>query len=104
MAVNAYTTAVMAARKLLMNVAVSQGANPGDTFVNYINYFDANGYIPPNGRQWVDHIRTKGNEATHEINPMTRPEAEAVLTFVEMMLKLVFEYPAKVPPSGSAGS
>jgi hypothetical protein len=99
MAVSAYTASVLAARKLLMNVAVGVGS-PHDrhlSFQDYVNYLNDTGYVPPNAKGWVDHIRKKGNEATHEIPAVTRADAEDVLTFAEMILKLVYDYPARVP-------
>ena len=50
-----------------MNIAVVQGAEEGLKFIEYVEYLASNGFIPPNGKGWVDHIRQKGNEATHEI-------------------------------------
>ena len=41
--------------------AVEKGAPPHDKFINYVNFLGANGWVPPNGRQWVDYIRDKGN-------------------------------------------
>lgn len=70
--INAYTSAVLACRKLLMHIAVQQKANPGQSFIQYVEYLANNGYVPPNGRGWVDHIRKKGNEATHEIILMSK--------------------------------
>jgi hypothetical protein len=55
------------------------------------------GYVPPDGKGWVDHIRKKGNEATHEIALMTAADAEELISFVEMLLKFVYEFPARVP-------
>ncbi len=95
MIVSAFTASVLATRKLLMNVAVSQGAPPNDTFQNYVNFLVSKGYVPPTGKTWVDHIRNKGNEATHEIPPIQRPDAEELLTFMEMILRLVFDYPGR---------
>lgn len=97
-AANAPTAAVLACRKLLMNVAVSQGAAVGLSFVAYVEHLASAGYVPPNGRVWVDHIRKKGNEATHEIQLMSRADAEELVTFSEMLLKFVYEFPARVPP------
>ena len=37
-AASCYTAAVLICRKLLMNMAVSQGADAGDTFVQYVEY------------------------------------------------------------------
>jgi hypothetical protein len=96
MSVSAFTSSVLATRKLLMNVAVSQGADPNKTFQVYVNYLADKGYVPPNAKPWVDHIREKGNEATHEI-PAIKADAKDMLTFMEMILKLVFEYPQRVP-------
>ncbi|MGM0825810.1 MAG: DUF4145 domain-containing protein [Pseudomonadota bacterium] len=94
---SAYTASVLACRKLLMNISVQQGANEGLRFIEYINYLAENGYVPPNGRGWVDHIRKKGNEATHEIPQMTRDDAEELVLFSEMLLKFIYEFPARVP-------
>ncbi len=97
MGVNAFTASVLACRKLLMHIAVSQGAAEGSNFIAYVNHLQTAGFVPPTGRAWVDHIRNKGNEANHEILLMTRADAESLLTFIEMLLQLVFEFPAKVP-------
>jgi hypothetical protein len=97
MAVNAYTAALLSARKLLMNVAVTQGVTEGAKFIVYVEYLATEGFIPKNAKKWVDHIRLKGNEATHEIALMQRSDAEALLTFVAMLLRLVFGFPSKVP-------
>ena len=37
-AASAYTAAVLSARKILMNIAVNQGADEGKTFVEYVQY------------------------------------------------------------------
>jgi hypothetical protein len=95
--VGAYTASVLASRKQLMNIAVSQGATEGLRFIDYIEYLEKNGFIPPNGRGWVDHIRKKGNEATHEIALMTQADAEELITFSEMLLKFIYEFPARIP-------
>lgn len=92
----AYTAAVLGMRKLLMHVAVDQGAPEGATFVSYIEYLNDSGWIPPSGREWVDAIRKGGNEATHEIVLMSEEDAVQLLDFAEMLLKLVYEFPAKI--------
>jgi hypothetical protein len=97
--ISAYTSAVLACRKMLMNIAVEQKAKEGLKFIEYVEYLASNGYIPPNGKAWVDHIRKKGNEATHEIALMNRADAEELITFTEMLLKFVYEFPQRVPTS-----
>ena len=81
-----------------MNIAVAQGAAEGLKFIEYVDHLSSAGYIPPNGRGWVDHIRKKGNEATHEIALMQQKDAEELIAFTEMLLKFVYEFPARVPP------
>jgi len=93
----AYTPAVLACRKILMHVAVEQGAEEGNSFASYVQFLADKGYVPPNGRHWVDHIRTKSNEANHEITLMSQGEAEQLITFVEMMLKFIYELPNVIP-------
>lgn len=94
---NAYTGAVLLCRKMLMNIAVQEKAKPGLTFVEYVDYLAANGFVPPNGRPWVDHIRKKGNEATHEIALMDQNDAKELVGFVEMLLRFIYEFPALIP-------
>ena len=48
--------------------------------------------IFPNGKNWLDHIRSKSNEANHEIVIMKRDEADDLISFTEMLLRLVFEF------------
>jgi hypothetical protein len=80
-----------------MSVAVAQGADANKPFVSYVEYLADRGYVPPNGKGWVDHIRKKGNEANHEIRLMTQPDAEELISFAEMLLKFIYEFPSRVP-------
>lgn len=96
-AARSYTASVLTCRKLLMNIAVAQGATEGKTFLHYVEHLAASGYVPPNGRGWVDHIRKKGNEANHEISLMNKSDAEELILFAEMLLKFVYEFPSRVP-------
>lgn len=92
-----FTGAVLLCRKMLMNIAVQQGAKEGLKFIEYVDYLADKGYVPPNGRHWVDHIRKKGNEATHEIAIMKEEDASDLITFIEMLLRFIYEFPNKIP-------
>lgn len=100
-AAGAHTAAVLTCRKLLMNIAVSEGAAAGKTFMDYVEYLAKNGYVPPKGKDWVDHIRRKGNEANHEIVLMTESHASELISFAEMLLKFIYEFPSRVPLASS---
>ena len=103
-AAGAYTGAVMICRKILMNVAVDNGAQPGESFLHYIDHLDQAGYLPPGGKKWVDYIRTRANEANHEIQLMNADDAQALITFVEMLLKFIYQFPNMVPQASGANS
>lgn len=92
----AYTAVVLAARKLLMHIAVESGAKPGENFVSYVDYLENNHYTPPNSKIWVDKIRQLGNEANHEIVIMGQTEAKDILKFIEMILRFKYEFPGVV--------
>ena len=76
-----------------MNVAVRQGAPENQSFMSYVTYLDEKGYVPPNGKKWVDAIRQKGNEANHEIRLMGEKDARNIIRFSEMLLRFIFEMP-----------
>jgi DNA-directed RNA polymerase subunit RPC12/RpoP len=91
--INAFTSSVMCCRKLLMNIAVSEGADENKSFLEYVNFLELNNFIPPKGKPWVDAIRKLGNEANHSIEFKSPEEARLILTFVEMLLKFIYEMP-----------
>jgi hypothetical protein len=89
----AFTGAVMLCRKLLMNLAVQQGAPENQSFQSYVEYLDKHGFVPPNGKKWVDAIRKRGNDANHEIELMTPKDAHNIIRFSEMLLRFIYEMP-----------
>jgi len=96
MKVNAFTAASLCCRKLLMNIAVAKGAEQGLSFAQYVDFFDTKGITPKDSKEWVEHIRNKGNEATHEISSISREDAEDLINFSEMLLKIIYEFPSRV--------
>jgi hypothetical protein len=79
-----------------MHIAVERGAPTGKDFVSYVKFLVDNHYAPPGSEPWVDKIRSSGNEANHEIDIKTRDEAEELVSFVEMLLKFIYEFPARM--------
>lgn len=99
MQTGAFTCCAMAARKLLMNVAVSQGAPTTlNTFEQFVDWLEANGFVAAAAKPWVTHIRKKGNEAVHVIPATTEKDARDVMTFTDYMLRSIFEFPKKLVP------
>lgn len=94
-AMNCYTASVMCCRKLLMHIAVSKGAQESENFAYYVNYLKTNNFVPPDAK-WVDHIRLKGNEANHQILIMEEEDAKYLIAFIEVLLKMIYEFPALI--------
>ena len=78
-----------------MHIAVNAGANSGASFVEYVDYLVNNHFAPPNSKDWIDKIRSHGNEANHEIVIKKKEDAEEIMTFLEMLLKFIYEFPAR---------
>lgn len=91
------TAAVMCCRKVLMHIAVDKGAQAGLHFAEYVDYLADRHYIPPDGKQWVNHIRLKGNEANHEIQLMDTADAKDLLLFTGMLLRFIYDFPSRIP-------
>ena len=102
MSVSSYTATVLSCRKLLMHIAVQKGADEGNSFATYVKYLAEHHYIPPDAIGWVDHIRSKSNEANHEIKIMEKEDAETLLSFIAMLLKVIYEFPAKIKPKAES--
>lgn len=98
----AYTSAILTCRKILMHIAVEKGAPPNKGFIEYVEYLADKNYIPHDGRDWVDYIRTKSNEANHEIQVMSAEDAEDLITFTEMLLRLVYEFKNRLAKKAAA--
>jgi hypothetical protein len=94
--VNAFTATVLSCRKLLMHIAVANGAQENLAFIKYVEYLSDNHYVPPGAKSWVDHIRAKGNEANHDIVIMHADDAKDLIDFIAMLLTNIYEFPARI--------
>ena len=95
MSFRANTAASMLCRKLLMNIAASKGAKSGENYAFYVAFLADKYLNTAENKDWIDEIRQVGNEANHELPSISRDTAESIIQFTEMLLKLIFEYPAK---------
>lgn len=91
--VDAFTSSVLCCRKILMHIACEKEADEGKRFEYYVDYLNDKGYIPPDGKEWVDKIRKLGNQATHKLETKSREEAELAIRFTSMLLKFIYEFP-----------
>lgn len=103
MSCNAYTASVLCSRKVLMKIAISRGAKEGQNFIDYVEFISEKGFVAEGGKKWVDRIKTKGSEATHEITIMGKKDAEELIDFIEMLLRFIYEFPAIIKKEGLPG-
>ncbi|NQT22063.1 MAG: DUF4145 domain-containing protein [Candidatus Omnitrophica bacterium] len=96
MSCGAYTASVMCSRKLLMNIAVSKEAKEGLSFAEYVEYLSEKGYVPPDGKEYLTHVKDMGNEANHKIAIAKKEDAEDLIDFLGMVLQFNYKYPAKL--------
>lgn len=95
--VGSYTACILVCRKLLMHISHDNGAKEGMGFFQYVNHLYEKHYIPLNGKEWVDYIREKSNEANHEIVIASKDDAVGLLGLTEMLLQIVYDMPNRIP-------
>ena len=60
-AAGAFTGVVLRCRKILMHIAVDKGAKVRLRYIEYVDWLDKNGWVPPGGKAWVAEIKDRGN-------------------------------------------
>jgi len=97
---NAFTAATLCSRKILMHLAVENGAPPNQRFIDYVEFLSDGGYVPSGGKEWIDYIRLRGNDANHEIKIVDATDAKRLISFIEMLLKCIYEFPESIKTIG----
>lgn len=92
---NCFTGAVMLMRKITMNIAVHEGAEKNLKFVQYIDFLCENGIVPKKSKTKADSIKDLGNDANHEVENRTPGEAQNCFEFIELLLKVNYEFADK---------
>jgi len=89
---NCFTAAVMLMRKIIMNIAVHEKADENLKFVQYIDYLYENGIVPKKSKSKAESVKDIGNSANHEIENRTQQEAQNCFEFIELLLKVNYEF------------
>ncbi len=85
------TAAEHMCRKILVHIAVANGAKEGVPFKAAVEHLLATGVITSQWKPWVDKIRDNGNEAAHDLAPVPQERARLTLEFTQQLLQLVYE-------------
>lgn len=100
----AYTACELMCRKILMNIAVDKaGSKPGEAFQDYLDDLDEHRYITAGMREAVDRLRSRGNLATHALDPASKQDAALTIEVTEHLLESVYKFPAMVEAAETAG-
>ena len=86
----ASSCAVLMFRKLLMHIAVEQGAKPGLKFVAYVDHLKNEGVVGKPMHALLDRIKADGNEENHEIVRASQEKANDLLTLVTLLIRSVY--------------
>lgn len=96
------SASVMVCRKLLMHVAVEQGAEPDKGFRYYAKYLSDEGVVGTPFAGVVKHIADQGNKENHELEVRSPNDARTLLLLTEFVLASIYELPGMLPsPEGT---
>jgi hypothetical protein len=97
------TGAVSLLRVLIVHIADEEGAlkklniDARDlTFKTALEYLADNGFVPPKGKEWVQHIIEMGHKVNHRLAIMQNADATALMKFAEMLLRFLYEMPKEL--------
>jgi Domain of unknown function (DUF4145) len=107
-----YTASVLTCRKMLVDLACANGDEwkKGKQFWEYVKYLNGKLFAPDAGQVWINRIRDQGNKATHELGVQSEADAAELLRYVEMLLRLLYEFPQhdsepiRIAPDTEAGA
>lgn len=96
--VSAYTAAALICRKILMYLTcdLEKEEKGGKSFQYYIDLLVDKNHLPPRLKPLAEHIRAEGNSATHSLEPIPKESSERLIKFVEVLLKINYEYLSEI--------
>src|SRR3989338_2134271 len=89
---NSFTGAVMLMRKIIMNIAVHEGAEENLKFTQYVDFLCENGIVHKKSKNKADSVKNLGNDANHKIENRTQEEAQKCFEFIELLLMANYEF------------
>ena len=93
---NAHTGCTMICRVILMHVAADQTGTKPQSYQKAVTALHDNGVIASKMVDWVSHVKDVGNDANHDLDPVSEEEAMRVLLLVETLLSVVYEAPKRI--------
>ncbi len=94
--VGAPSAAVLVSRKILMHLAVSNGAKENQGFTYYAQFLSDEGVVGKPFADVLEHIKDQGNKENHELEVRSQEDAALILKLVEFLLRSVYELPGMI--------
>lgn len=93
---NSPNACAMVCRKIILHVAADKGFKPSSygAFQKSVEFVYEQNIMPSGSKEWVDVIRSIGNDANHEIELIDEDLARLALQFTQQMLENVYRSPA----------
>ena len=85
-----YTAVAMLCRKLLMNIAVDQGAKKNKKFQEYVEYIQEENLVSKNAKELLTEIKDIGNDANHEISQVSEEQANQIIKFINEVIRQIY--------------
>ncbi len=84
------TGPVLILRKLLMHIAVQQGAVQKNTFAHYCDYLKTANIVSKPQHDLLERIRKSGNTENHEITVATDADANDLLSLMTLLIESIY--------------
>ncbi|HLO98472.1 MAG TPA: DUF4145 domain-containing protein [Fimbriimonas sp.] len=98
MQVGAFTGAVALCRTMIAHISHDKlGTKRDDTFQNHLKALYDSELLAKGQRDWIDSIKDSAGKGIHDLEIIKRDEAESIFEFTQMMLKIMYDYPARKP-------
>ena len=92
-----YTAVAMLCRKIIMNAAITKGAEKNGSFKSYVDFLSKNHLFHSLCIPMLDNIRIIGNDANHQVGNISYDDAKQIITFTFHVLLYIFELPNALP-------
>jgi hypothetical protein len=83
---------------LLLNYATERPESPSGTLADRLDALAKSGLLHSSLTEWAKEVRLVGNTGAHfdPLNPVSRTDAEQLVSFVREVLKFLYELPANL--------
>jgi hypothetical protein len=98
MQAGAYTGAVALCRTMIAHVSHEKTSKAKDAaFQDHLKALYDSEHLAKGQRDWIDAIKDSAGKGIHDLEILSPDEAKSIFEFTQMMLKILYTYPAIMP-------